>query len=70
MYGGGGDEGTAFKLTAGSFLYTDLHDFYDNGTAAYQPMGGVSLDSLGNLYGTTLSGGSGGDGTVWQIANP
>lgn len=69
--GGANGEGTVFKLAAGSFLYTDLHDFNYNGTDGYGPEGGVSLDSLGNLYGTTGAGGSnGGYGTVWQIANP
>jgi hypothetical protein len=68
----GDGQGSVFKLAAGSFLYTDLHDFSHNGTDGYWPYGGVSLDSLGNLYGTTYAGGSNGenDGTVWQIANP
>jgi uncharacterized repeat protein (TIGR03803 family) len=68
--GGAYDYGTVFKLAEGSFRHTDLHDFNDNGTDGYYPAGGVSLDSLGNLYGTTDNGGSNGDGTVWQIANP
>jgi uncharacterized repeat protein (TIGR03803 family) len=55
--GGANGDGTVFKLAAGSFLYTDLHDFNDNGTDGYDPIGGVSLDSLGNFYGT-LGGGS------------
>jgi uncharacterized repeat protein (TIGR03803 family) len=69
--GGAYHYGTVFKLAAGSFLYTALHEFNDNGTDGYYPYGGVSLDSLGNLYGTTADGGINGDyGTVWQIANP
>jgi uncharacterized repeat protein (TIGR03803 family) len=67
--GGGNGLGTVFKLAAGSFLYTDLHDFQYNGTDGTFP-GGVGLDSLGNLYGITGTGGSYADGTVWQIANP
>jgi uncharacterized repeat protein (TIGR03803 family) len=63
-------DGTAFELAAGSFLYTDLHDFHDHGTDGSFPYGGVSLDSLGNLYGTTIEGGSYDGGTVWQISNP
>jgi uncharacterized repeat protein (TIGR03803 family) len=70
-YGGGAyGYGTVFKLAAGSFLYTDLHDFNYNGTEGIYPSGGVSLDSLGNLYGTTYLGGSNAYGAVWQIANP
>jgi uncharacterized repeat protein (TIGR03803 family) len=68
--GGAHSEGTVFKLAAGSFLYTDLHDFNNDGKDGYSPSGGVSLDSLGELYGTTTLGGSYGYGTVWQIANP
>jgi uncharacterized repeat protein (TIGR03803 family) len=70
--GGAYDYGVVFKLARGSFLYTDLHDFNSNGTDGYAPYGGVSFDSLGNLYGTTIAGGSGngGFGTVWRIAKP
>jgi uncharacterized repeat protein (TIGR03803 family) len=68
--GGAHDYGTVFKLAAGTFAYTNLHDFNDNGTDGYYPIGGVNLDSRGNLYGTTYQGGSQKDGTVWRIANP
>ncbi len=63
--------GTVFKLSAGSFFYTDLHVFGEGTDGAF-PQGGVSVDSRGNLYGTTIEGGSGngGYGTVWQIVNP
>jgi uncharacterized repeat protein (TIGR03803 family) len=65
LYGGG----TVFKLASGTFAYTDLHDFDNNGTDGYGPSG-VSLDSSGNLYGTTYYGGSNNQGTVWRITNP
>ena len=32
------------------------------------PFGGVIFDSAGNLYGTTLGGGSGGGGTVYELS--
>jgi uncharacterized repeat protein (TIGR03803 family) len=69
-YGGLYEEGLVFRLAAGTFAYTDLHDFDDNGTDGYYPYGGVSLDSYGNLYGTTFYGGTTAYGTVWEIANP
>ena len=31
--------------------------------------GGVTLDAHGNLYGTTIDGGSNGAGSIWEIAN-
>jgi uncharacterized repeat protein (TIGR03803 family) len=39
---------------------------YDNG--AY-PQAALSADANGDLFGTTVSGGSGGDGTVYEIVN-
>jgi uncharacterized repeat protein (TIGR03803 family) len=69
-YGGAYGYGTVFRLAAPDFVYTDLHDFDDNGTDGYDPEGGVSLDSSGNLYGTTLFGGTDSEGTVWQITSP
>lgn len=73
-YGGGSmGDGSVFKLTknSGSWTYTDLHDF-SNGTDGGNPIGGVSIDANGNLYGTTSGGGSPGNcngpcGVVWEI---
>src|SRR5579872_653702 len=43
---------------------------FANGADGGGPQGGVILDSKGNLYGTTLYGGSGdGCGTVFQLSN-
>jgi uncharacterized repeat protein (TIGR03803 family) len=55
--------GTVFELSpAGDGHYTEkiLHNFNDNGTDGKNPAAGVILDSLGNLYGTTPTGGTGG----------
>ncbi len=65
-------EGSVFKLSPqnGAWIYTDLHDFHiDDG---WGPVGGVTIDTNGTLYGTTGEGGTGtcfdGCGVVWQIA--
>jgi uncharacterized repeat protein (TIGR03803 family) len=60
--------GTVFKLsrTAGHWKETIVHSFSNNGDG-YYPYGGVMLDSLGNLYGTTSLGGSRDGGTVYEL---
>ena len=49
--------------TGSGWNYTS-YDFDNNGSI---PLGGVTLDASGNLYGTTADGGSRGDGLVWEI---
>lgn len=68
--------GSIFKLTRtnGQWTYTDLHDF-TGGDDGANPVGGVSTDANGNLYGTTTYGGTQqgsfcqqqGCGVVWEI---
>ncbi len=68
--------GSVFKLKPanGGWTYTSLHDFTDGSDGGY-PIGGPTMDANGNLYGTTVSGGSqggnchnsGGCGVVWEI---
>jgi len=60
--GGASGCGTVFQLTpmgGGQYQQSVLHSFncFDEGK---NPYGGVTLDSAGNLYGTTVAGGSGG----------
>ncbi len=59
--------GSVFKLTkAGdSWVYTSLHDFAGN-DGAY-PIGGVTIDADGTLYGTASGGGLQNSGVVWMI---
>lgn len=71
MFTGGGD-GEVFKLTSsgGGWHYTS---YPFNGNDGYAPLGGVSLDASGNIYGTTAAGGSGhgqscgGCGVVFEV---
>jgi len=69
----GQSAGNLFKLThsGGAWIYTDLHDFAispDNG--AY-PEDDPTVDGNGNLYGTTLEGGTGtcpyGCGVIYEL---
>jgi uncharacterized repeat protein (TIGR03803 family) len=66
--------GVAYELSpgvGGQWTETILHNFctYSNCSDGSLPEGGVALDSLGNLYGTTEAGGSGfsGVGTVFSL---
>jgi uncharacterized repeat protein (TIGR03803 family) len=70
--GGSGGHGTVFRLTptpTGPWDETILYDFTDIANG-WWPVGGVVLDSAGNLYGTTGTGGTGGlenGGVVFEI---
>jgi uncharacterized repeat protein (TIGR03803 family) len=70
QYGGANGAGTIFEIVKGSDFITDLASFDGDGvTTGAVPEGGLVLDSEGNLYGTTPSGGAGGGyGTVFELA--
>src|SRR5580704_6208784 len=62
VVGGSFTFGTVFKLTPhanGEWTETVLHNF-QAGADGKNPYGGVTMDAKGNLYGTTVSGGTGG----------
>jgi uncharacterized repeat protein (TIGR03803 family) len=61
--------GVVFKLTRnlnGSWSYKVLHRFIDRPAA--HPYAGVVIDQAGNLYGTTVEGGSANGGTVYKLS--
>jgi uncharacterized repeat protein (TIGR03803 family) len=64
--GGSGDKGTVFKLTS-SGSETILHNFDNNGTDGVGPEAGLVRDTEGNLYGTTGTGGTYNEGTVFEV---
>jgi uncharacterized repeat protein (TIGR03803 family) len=64
--GGADDDGTIYELNSKGTL-TLLHSFAGGPTDGGTPWGGVIQDSKGNLYGTTLEGGSDREGTVWEL---
>jgi uncharacterized repeat protein (TIGR03803 family) len=67
--GGSDNNGTVYKIAKGSNAITTIASFSDNGFIGVRPLGGVSLDAYGNLYGTTYQGGpNGAGGTLFKIA--
>ncbi len=65
--GGGGNYGTVFELSLanGSWHESILHRF--SGSDGDNPMDGVTLDAVGNVYGTTRGGGPFSTGIVYQV---
>ena len=60
-------DGSVFEIAQGSGAITTLESF--NGTNGWAPLSGLIVDSSGNLYGTTTTGGANGDGTVFELTN-
>jgi len=63
--GGATDYGTVFKLDTNG-RETVLYSFTGSPDGA-NPLGGVLMDAAGNLYGTTLYGGTAKSGTVFEV---
>jgi uncharacterized repeat protein (TIGR03803 family) len=68
---GANDDGTVWRYDISTTTFTVLHNF--DGSDGEFPLGGVGCQQgkktvcTGNLFGTTVEGGSGGYGTVWEI---
>ena len=68
--GGAYGYGTVFRLAPngyGSWSWSVLHSF--SGSDGRYPVGGLTFDAAGNLYGTTDMGGAFNQGTVFEL-NP
>ena len=65
-YGGKYDQGVVYKMTP-DHQVTVIHDF-TGGADGMQPLGGLLQASDGNLYGTTVEGGTNGFGTIFRIS--
>jgi uncharacterized repeat protein (TIGR03803 family) len=63
---GSNDDGTVFELAQGSSTITTLARF--NGSNGSTPFAGLIMDSSGNLYGETFTGGAYSRGTVFELA--
>jgi uncharacterized repeat protein (TIGR03803 family) len=68
-FGGANGVGAIYKLTHSNsgWKETILYNFQGL-TDGQNPVGGVVLDSSGNLYGTTFDGGVNGGGTVYELS--
>jgi uncharacterized repeat protein (TIGR03803 family) len=70
-YGGGAyGYGTVFELLLnnGKWMENVLHSFNPNAYDGANPEpGGLILDTAGNVYGTTVGGGTHNDGTVFEV---
>jgi uncharacterized repeat protein (TIGR03803 family) len=68
-FGGAQNDGVVFKLSSKG-AYSVLHNFCSesNCTDGSEPAAAVTLDSSGNIFGTTGRGGDGNFGTLFEIA--
>lgn len=66
--GGGIDGGgILFELIPGAGGWTEKNLVQFQGNNGYHPLGNLTMDSAGNLYGVTLSGGTTNIGTAFQF---
>ncbi len=68
-FGGPSDSGSVFKLTPynGGWTESVLYNF-SGGEDGNEPASGLIMDQAGNLYGTTVVGGSHGNGVVYELS--
>jgi uncharacterized repeat protein (TIGR03803 family) len=66
-YDGTNNNGTVFRISA-SGTYTNLYSFGSRPNDGAYPVAGLVLGSDGNFYGTTSSGGTSNNGTVFRIS--
>lgn len=64
--GGASNMGTVFEITKKGAERV-LYSFAGGSSDGSYPRAGVALDANGNLYGTTYSGGTANDGTVFKV---
>ncbi len=71
-YGGAASMlGTVYELspgTGGTWTETIIHAFAEDNVDGFLPQGGVVLDSTGNIYGTTVNGGTADEGVVFELS--
>jgi hypothetical protein len=68
--GGTNGDGTVFELVNnGSGSYTPITLVNFDGTDGANPQAGLIADAAGDLFGTTASGGTNGDGAVFELVN-
>ncbi|MGA8878668.1 MAG: choice-of-anchor tandem repeat GloVer-containing protein [Candidatus Korobacteraceae bacterium] len=68
LLGGTGFNGTVFELTPSNGGWTERVLFNFVVETGFDPFNGVILDGLGNLYGTTSSGGTSDLGVIYELS--
>jgi len=71
--GGANESGIVFELSLGEdgiWAEKAVHLFGEKAFDGWNPQAGLVSDADGNLYGTTKGGGTGGNGTVFEILDP
>jgi uncharacterized repeat protein (TIGR03803 family) len=69
--GGSGNGGTVFELapnSSGGWNYSLIYQFNTTTYDGTTPSGPLMIDSVGNVYGTTIAGGNYGWGTVFRLS--
>jgi uncharacterized repeat protein (TIGR03803 family) len=69
VQGGAYGGGTVFKLVrnGNQWTHSDIYNF-TGGADGFEPVGGLIIDSAGNLYGTTEGGGTCSCGVVFELS--
>ncbi len=70
--GGASNAGTVFELApaiGGGWTYNSIYSFLNNGRDAAYPQSSLTLDSAGNIYGTSNGGGAYDAGAVYKLTN-
>ena len=62
-----GGQGTIFRFDTATQDVTVLHVFHDDDALGGDPLGGLSRDAAGTLFGTTLYGSAHGAGSVFSL---
>jgi uncharacterized repeat protein (TIGR03803 family) len=68
LYGGPSDFGTVFTVKTDGTGFRILHAFGGEAGDGREPVASLLLDGSGVLFGTTVSGGAGGFGTVFALS--
>ena len=66
--GGSSGDGVLFKVDIKTKKETVLHSFTGDPDGSEPLYGNLLMDDSGNIYGTTVGGGSSSDGTVWEVS--
>jgi uncharacterized repeat protein (TIGR03803 family) len=68
FYGGSSNVGAAYKVSL-SGQFVPLHQFGANSNDGQYPVAGIIQGWTGNYFGTTFSGGTNGDGTIYSMTS-